>query len=53
MHWIFIQMEVMTLALLGNTCDLSEEVFDSIQQFICQLYNPSKKDVNEAQYEKF
>ena len=41
------------LALLGNTWDLSEEVFDSIQQFICQMYCLSKKDVNEARYDMF
>jgi len=41
------------LALLGNTWELSDEIFNIIQQFVCQIYSSSKREVNAACYEMF
>eukprot|EP00794_Sanderia_malayensis_P002872 gene2872-3322_t len=41
-------------ALLGDTYDFNEDLFQCLQEFVCIMYGMKKvKDVNEARYLKF
>ena len=44
---------VCTLAALGTERELSEEIFQQIQEFICIIYGCREKSVNKARFKLF
>ena len=42
-----------TIDKLGNTLELFETVFNNIQQFMNQLYNPAKTEMGAPPYVRF
>ena len=41
------------MSQLGNTWNLSDDLLNKIQQFVCQIYGSRKEKVNDTRYELF
>ena len=38
---------------LGETFELTEEVYTKLERFVCQLYGKASRDVNDLRYKLF
>ena len=41
------------LMLLGDSCELKEDVFTPLEEYVCALYGSKKKKVDEVRYDIF